>query len=154
MGGGLPAVTLVDILTPLFFYLVIGSYMAFLVNSAWTFSHRPEPGRTLRGINLTLVPIGLLITAVGVAAASVNAFTRQQGTPSTPWAIVMVAFGLGGTSLLLAAEGFLLRSRVSPSSLERRTVSYRSLSLAATTVPVLVLGALFLGFATCRIACP
>ena len=88
------AVTFGQILTPLFFYVVIAAYVAFVVASAWQFSRRPEPGRTMRGINLTVVPLGVLVAVVGVLAASFNAFNQQEGTPSTTWAIVMVALGL------------------------------------------------------------
>src|SRR5207249_2546684 len=109
-------------MTPLFFYVVIAAYMAFVLASAWQFSRRPEPGRTMRGINLTLVPLGVLVALVGVLAASFNAFSQQEGTPSTIWAIVMVALGLGGASLLLAAEGFILRSRVPASSADRQAI--------------------------------
>ncbi len=138
------AITFGELLTPLFFYVVIAAYMAFVVVSAWQFSRRPEPGRIIRGINLTLVPLGVLVAAVGVLAASFNAFNRQEsGPPSTTWAIVMVALGLGGSSLVLAIEGVVLRSRVNPSSEERRAIGLRSLSLIATTVPLIVLGALF-----------
>jgi hypothetical protein len=97
----------------------------------------------MRFINLTLVPLGVLVALVGVLAASFNAFSQQEGTPSTNWAIVMVALGLGGSSLLLAFEGFVLRSRVRSSSEERRAIGLRSLSLIATTVPLVVLGLLF-----------
>jgi hypothetical protein len=137
------AITFGQILTPLFFYVVIAAYMAFVLASAWQFSRRPEPGRTIRGINLTLVPLGVLLALVGVLAASFNAFSQQEGTPSTNWAIVMVALGLGGSSLLLAVEGMILRGRVPSSSEDRRAIGLRSLSLIATTVPLLVLGALF-----------
>src|SRR5216683_846660 len=41
-------------LTPVFFYVVIAAYMAFVLASAWQFSRRPEPGRVMRAINLTL----------------------------------------------------------------------------------------------------
>ena len=141
------AITFGEILTPLFFYVVIAAYIAFLLASAWQFSRRPEPGRTMRGINLTLVPLGVLVALVGVLAASFNAFSQQEGTPSTVWAIVMVALGLGGSSLLLAAEGFILRSRVQSSSPDRRAIGLRSLSLIATTVPLVVLGTLFVALA-------
>ncbi len=141
------AITFGEILTPLFFYVVIAAYIAFLLASAWQFSRRPEPGRTMRGINLTLVPLGVLVALVGVLAASFNAFSQQEGTPSTVWAIVMVALGLGGSSLLLAAEGFVLRSRVQSSSPDRRAIGLRSLSLIATTVPLVVLGTLFVALA-------
>jgi hypothetical protein len=141
------AITFGEILTPLFFYVVIAAYMAFVLASAWQFSRRPEPGRTMRGINLTLVPLGVLVALVGVLAASFNAFSgapgAQQGAPSTNWAIVMVGLGLGGSSLLLAVEGFVLRGRVRSSSEERRAIGLRSLSLIATTVPLVVLGMLF-----------
>jgi hypothetical protein len=138
------AITFGEILTPLFFYVVIAAYMAFVVVSAWQFSRRPEPGRVIRGINLTLVPLGVLVAAVGVLAASFNAFNRQEeGPPSTKWAIVMVALGLGGSSLVLAIEGLVLRSRVRTSNEERRAIGLRSLSLIATTVPLIVLGGLF-----------
>lgn len=147
------ALTFVDILTPLFFYVVIAAYMAFLLASAWQFSRRPEPGRTSRGINLTLVPLGILLALVGVLAASFNAFSHQEGTPSTQWAIVMVALGLGGSSLLLSIEGFILRRRVRAQPEDRKAIGYRSLSLAATSVPLVLLGALFLAFATCRLGC-
>jgi putative flippase GtrA len=147
------ATTFVDILTPAFFYLVIAAYMAFLLNSAWQFSQRPEKGRAIRGINFTLVPLGILLALVGVLAASFNAFSHQQGTPSTPWAVVMVALGLGASSLLLAMEGMVLRGRVREGRADRRALGYRSLSLLATTVPLVLLGALFLAFATCRLAC-
>ena len=136
-----------EVLTPLFFYVVIVAYMAFVLVSAWQFSRRPEPGRTMRFINLTLVPLGVLVALVGVLAASFNAFAQQEGTPSTNWAIVMVALGLGGASLLLAVEGFVLRSRVSSSSEDRRAIGLRSLSLIATTVPLVVLGPLFIAIA-------
>jgi len=141
-------VVLAAILTPLFFYVVIAAYMAYVVVSAWQFSRRPEPGRTIRGINLTLVPLGVLVALVGVLAASFNAFNQQEGTPNTRWAIVMVALGLGGASLVLALEGFVLRSRVLASSEERRAIGLRSLSLIATTVPLVVLGGLFFVLAT------
>ena len=144
----LAAITFGEILTPLFFYVVIAAYMAYVVVSAWQFSRRPEPGRTIRGINLTLVPLGVLVALVGVLAASFNAFNQQEGTPNTRWAIVMVALGLGGASLVLALEGFVLRSRVLASSEERRAIGLRSLSLIATTVPLVVLGGLFLVLAT------
>lgn len=134
-------------MTPLFFYVVIAAYIAFLLASAWQFSRRPEPGRTMRGINLTLVPLGVLVALVGVLAASFNAFSQQEGTPTTVWALVMVALGLGGSSLLLAAEGFVLRSRVQSSSPDRRAIGLRSLSLIATTVPLVVLGTLFVALA-------
>ena len=133
-------------MTPLFFYVVIAAYMAFVLASAWQFSRRPEPGRTMRGINLTLVPLGVLVALVGVLAASFNAFSQTEGTPTTNWAIVMVALGLGGASLLLAVEG-LLRARVRSSSEDRRAIGLRSLSLIATTVPLVVLGALFFALA-------
>ncbi len=149
--GPFGAITFLDILTSLFFYLVIAAYMAFLLNSAWQFSRRPEPGRAMRGINLTLVPLGILLALVGVLAASFNAFSPQSGPPSTPWAIVMVALGLGGSSLLLAVEGLMLRARAADP--DRRAIGYRSLSLIATTVPLVLLGAFFLAFATCRFAC-
>jgi hypothetical protein len=141
------AITFGQILTPLFFYVVIAAYMAFVLASAWQFSRRPEPGRIMRGINLTLIPLGVLVALVGVLAASFNAFTQQEGTPTTIWAIVMVALGLGGASLLLAVEGFVLRSRVSASSEDRRAIGLRSLSLIATTVPLVVLGSLFVALA-------
>jgi hypothetical protein len=130
-------------LTPLFFYVVIVAYMAFVLVSAWQFSRRPEPGRTMRFINLTLVPLGVLVALVGVLAASFNAFSQQEGTPTTNWAIVMVALGLGGSSLLLAFEGFVLRSRISSSNADRRAIGLRSLSLITTTLPLVVLGLLF-----------
>jgi len=141
------AITFGQILTPLFFYVVIAAYIAFLVASAWQFSRRPEPGRTMRGINLTVVPLGVLVALVGVLAASFNAFNQQEGTPSTTWAIVMVALGLGLSSLVLAIEGFVLRSRVRSSNEERRAIGMRSLSLIATTVPLVVLGGLFFALA-------
>ena len=137
------AITFAEVLTPLFFYVVIVAYMAFVLVSAWQFSRRPEPGRTMRFIHLTLVPLGVLVALVGVLAASFNAFSQQEGTPSTNWAIVMVALGLGGSSLLLASEGFILRNRVRTSNEERRAIGLRSLSLIATTVPLVVLGLLF-----------
>jgi hypothetical protein len=142
------AITFGEVLTPLFFYVVIAAYMAYVVVSAWQFSRRPEPGRTIRGINLTLVPLGVLVALVGVLAASFNAFNQQEGTPNTKWAIVMVALGLGASSLVLALEGFVLRGRVDRSSEERRAIGLRSLSLIATTVPLVVLGGLFLALAT------
>jgi small-conductance mechanosensitive channel len=132
-----------EVLTPLFFYVVIVAYMAFVLVSAWQFSRRPEPGRSMRFINLTLVPLGVLVALVGVLAASFNAFSQQEGTPSTIWAIVMVALGLGASSFLLAFEGFVLRNRVRSSNEERRAIGLRSLSLIATTVPLVVLGLLF-----------
>src|SRR5438309_11045339 len=121
-------------MTPLFFYVVIAAYMAFVLASAWQFSRRPEPGRTMRGINLTLVPLGVLVALVGVLAASFNAFSQQEGTPRTIWAIVMVALGLGGSSLLLAIEGLVLRRRVRSSDEERSATGLRSQCLLATTV--------------------
>jgi hypothetical protein len=45
--------------------------------------------------------------------------------------------------LLLAFEGFILRGRVRSSSEDRRAIGLRSLSLIATTVPLVVLGLLF-----------
>jgi len=141
------AITFGEILTPLFFYVVIAAYMAFILASAWQFSRRPEPGRSMRGINLTLVPLGVLVALVGVLAASFNAFSGTEGTPNNNWAIVMVALGLGGASLLLGIEGFILRSRVESSREDRRAIGLRSLSLIATTVPLVVLGALFFAFA-------
>src|SRR3982074_3856058 len=99
--------------------------MALVLVSAWQFSRRPEAGRTMRFINLTLVPLGVLVALVGVLAASFNAFNQQEGTPSTNWAIVMVALGLGGSPLVLAVEGFVLRSRVSSSSEDRRAIGLR-----------------------------
>ena len=68
-------------------------------------------------------------------------------------AVVMVALGLGASSLLLAMEGMVLRGRVDKGPADRRALGYRSLSLLATTVPLVLLGALFLAFATCRLAC-
>ena len=147
MQVGPAATTFGEFLTPVFFYVVIAAYMAFVLASAWQFSRRPEPGRVMRAINLTLVPLGVLVALVGVLAASFNAFAQQEGTPSTNWAIVMVALGLGGASLLLAVEGFVLRSRVRSSSEDRRAIGLRSLSLIATTVPLVVLGTLFIAIA-------
>lgn len=141
------AITFADILTPLFFYVVIAAYMAFVLSSAWQFSRRTEPGRIMRTMNLSAVPLGVLVALVGVLAASFNGFSHQEGTPSTFWAIVMVALGLGGSSFLLGVEGVLIRARVRSSSVERRAIGFRSLSLITTTVPLLVLGALFLAFA-------
>jgi hypothetical protein len=141
------AITFGQILTPLFFYVVIAAYMAFVLASAWQFSRRSEPGRIMRFINLTLIPLGVLVALVGVLAASFNAFSQQEGTPSTVWAIVMVALGLGGASLLLAVEGFVLRGRVQSSTEDRRAIGLRSLSLIATTVPLVVLGTLFVALA-------
>ena len=143
----LAATTFGQFLTPVFFYVVIAAYMAFVLASAWQFSRRPEPGRIMRAINLTLVPLGVLVALVGVLAASFNAFAQQEGTPSTNWAIVMVALGLGGASLLLAVEGFVLRGRVRSSNEDRRAIGLRSLSLIATTVPLVVLGTLFIAIA-------
>lgn len=141
------AITFGQLLTPLFFYVVIAAYIAFIIASAWQFSRRPEPGVTIRGINLTVVPLGLLVALVGVLAASFNAFSQQEGSPSTTWAIVMVALGLGLASLVLAIEGFVLRGRVQSSMEERRAIGMRSLSLIATTVPLVVLGGLFAALA-------
>src|SRR5947199_8600761 len=141
------AITFGEIMTPLFFYMVIAAYMAFVLASAWQFSRRPEPGRTMRAINLTLVPLGVLVALVGVLAASFNAFAQQEGTPSTNWAIVMVALGLGGASLLLPVEGFILRSRVHSSTEARLGIRRRSRTLIATTVPLVVLGTLFIAIA-------
>ena len=141
------AITFADILTPLFFYVVIAAYMAFVLSSAWQFSRRTEPGRIMRAINLSLVPLGVLVALVGVLAASFNGFSHQEGTPSTFWAIVMVALGLGGASFLLGVEGVLIRARVRSSPVERRAIGFRSLSLITTTVPLIGLGALFLAFA-------
>jgi hypothetical protein len=143
------AVSFVDVLTPLFFYLLIAAYIAFLLASAWQFSRKPESSRIIRGVNLTLVPLGILVALVGVLAATFNSMTHlatQQGTPSTPWALVMVALGLGGSSLLLAAEGLILRSR-HPAGTGRRDLGLRTLSLFATTLPLLLLGALLVAFA-------
>jgi len=141
------AITFGQLLTPLFFYLVIAAYIAFIIASAWQFSRRPEPGVTMRGINLTIVPLGVLVATVGVLAASFNAFNQQEGVPSTTWAIVMVALGLGLSSLVLAVEGFVLRGRVQSSTEDRRAIGLRSLSLIATTVPLVVLGGLFVALA-------
>ena len=141
------AITFADILTPLFFYVVIAAYMAFVLSSAWQFSRRTEPGRIMRTINLSAVPLGVLVALVGVLAASFNGFSHQEGTPSTFWAIVMVALGLGGASFLLGVEGVVIRGRVRSSAVERRAIGFRSLSLITTTVPLIVLGALFLAFA-------
>ncbi|HEX3630158.1 MAG TPA: hypothetical protein VHW91_06795 [Candidatus Dormibacteraeota bacterium] len=141
------AVTFGQILTPLFFYVVIAAYVAFVIASAWQFSRRPEPGRIMRGLNLTVVPLGVLVALVGVLAASVNAFNQQEGTPSNKWAIVMVALGFGLSSLVLAVEGFILRGRIAASPEERRAIGMRSLSLIATTVPLVILGGLFLALA-------
>ncbi len=154
MSSHVAALTFADVLTPLFFYVVIAAYMAFLLASAWQFSRRPEPGRTSRGINLTLVPLGILLALVGVLAASFNAFSHQEGTPSTQWAIVMVSLGLGGSSLLLSIEGFILHRRIRGLPEDRRAIGFRALSLFATTVPLLLLGVLFLGFVTCKPSCP
>jgi hypothetical protein len=57
----------------------------------------------------------VLVALVGVLAASFNAFIQQEGTPTTTWAIAMVALGLGLSSLVLALEGFVLRPRPSVS---------------------------------------
>ena len=141
------AITFADILTPLFFYVVIAAYMAFVLSSAWQFSRRTEPGRIMRTINLSAVPLGVLVALVGVLAASFNGFSHQEGTPSTFWAIVMVALGLGGASFLLGVEGVVIRGRVRSSAVARRAIGFRSLSLITTTVPLIVLGALFLAFA-------
>jgi hypothetical protein len=141
------SITFADILTPLFFYVVIAAYMAFVLSSAWQFSRRTEPGRVMRTINLSLVPLGVLVALVGVLAASFNGFSHEEGTPSTFWAIVMVALGLGGASFLLGVEGVLIRARIRSSAVERRAIGFRSLSLISTTVPLIVLGALFLAFA-------
>ena len=149
----LAAVGLIEITTSIFFYVVIAAYIAFLLASAWEFSRRREPGRPLRSINLTLVPFGIMLALVGVLAASFNAFLHQSGPPSTPWAIVMVALGLGGASFVLAVEGLVVRSRLHDNPAERRTVSLRSLSLVATAIPLVILGAFILAFATCPFAC-
>src|SRR5256712_11104312 len=130
-------------MTPLFFYVVIVAYMAFVLVSAWQFSRRPEPGRSMRFINLTLVPLGVLVALVGVLAASFNAFSQQEGTPSTIWAIVMVALGLGGAALLLAFEGFVLRSRGRPSDEGGRAGGVGRLGPVAATRPPGGLGLLF-----------
>jgi len=147
------AATLVDVMTPLFFYVVIVAYLAYLLNSAWQFSRRPEQSRTMRGVTFALVPLAILLALVGVVAASVNAFTNQQGTPSTPWAIVMIAFGLGAVAVRLAADGLTLQRRLRGGPSDRRAIGFRSLSLIATTVPLVLLGGLFLAFATCHLAC-
>lgn len=147
------AVGLIEVSTSIFFYVVITAYIAFLLASALEFSRRREPGRPLRSINLTLVPFGIMIALVGVLAASFNGFLHQSGPPSTEWAVVMVALGLGGASFVLAVEGLVVRSRLRDDAAERRAVSLRSLSLAATTIPLLILGAFFLAFATCPFAC-
>jgi hypothetical protein len=55
---------------------------------------------------------------------------------------------------VLAVEGFVVQSRLRDDPLQRRAVSLRSLSLAATTVPLVILGGFFLTFATCPFACP
>jgi hypothetical protein len=141
------AITFGQLLTPLFFYVVIAAYIAFILASAWQFSRRPEPGVTIRGINLTIVPLGVLVAVVGVLAASFNAFNQQEGSPSTTWAVVMVALGLGLSSLVLAVEGFVLRGRVRSSVEDRRAIGMRSLSLIATTVPLAILGGLFVALA-------
>src|SRR5947209_12485076 len=130
------AATLVDVMTPLFFYVVIVAYLAYLLNSAWQFSRRPEQSRTMRGVTFALVPLAILLALVGVVAASVNAFTNQQGTPSTPWAIVMIAFGLGAASVLLAAEGLILRRRLRGGPGDRRALGLRRLSLTARSGPL------------------
>lgn len=149
----LAAVGLIEISTSIFFYVVIAAYVAFLVASALEFSRRREPGRPLRSINLTLVPLGVMIALVGVLAASFNGFLHEKGPPSTEWATVMVALGLGGASFVLAVEGLVVRSRLKDKPVDRRAVSLRSLSLVATTIPLLILGAFFLAFATCPFAC-
>ena len=59
----------------------------------------------------------------------------------------MVALGLGLSSLVLAVEGFVLRGRVRSSPAERRAIGMRSLSLIATTVPLVILGGLFFALA-------
>jgi len=153
MLASLAAVDLIEISTSIFFYVVIAAYIAFLLVSALEFSRRREPGRPLRSINLTLVPFGIMIALVGVLAASFNGFLHQHGPPSTEWATVMVALGLGGASFVLAVEGLVVRSRLRNNAPERRAVSLRSLSLVATTIPLLILGAFFLAFATCPFAC-
>src|SRR5207253_9702359 len=107
--------------------------MACLLNSAWQFSQRPEKGRAIRGINFALVPLGILLALVGVLAASFNAFSHEQGTPSTPWAVVMVALGLGASSLLLAMEGMVLGGRVDNGPADRRALRSRGLRLPAST---------------------
>lgn len=138
------AITFGEILTPVFFYVVIAAYMAFLLACAWQFSRRPEPGRIIRTLNVTIVPLGMMVALVGVLAASFNAFTQQEGTPNNKWAIAMVALGLSLSSLLLAIEGVILRGRIRESREERRALGLRSLSLIATTVPLVILGGLFL----------
>src|SRR2546428_3657478 len=97
----------------------------------------------MRAINLTLVPLGVLVALVGVLAASFNAFAQQEGTPSTIWAIVMVALGLGGASLLLAFEGFVLRRRARSSNWGPRPLGVRRLGPISTTLALVVLGLLF-----------
>src|SRR5437870_11918320 len=99
--------------------------MAFLLNSAWQFSQRPEKGRAIRGINFTLVPLGLLLALVGVLAASFNAFSHAQGTLSTPWAVVMAALGPGASSFLLALVGVVPSAGLPAGPVARRALGSR-----------------------------
>jgi ABC-type polysaccharide/polyol phosphate transport system ATPase subunit len=76
------AITFADILTPLFFYVVIAAYMAFVLSSAWQFSRRTEPGRIMRAINLSLVPLGVLVALVGVTGSGKSTFAARHFRPT------------------------------------------------------------------------
>src|SRR5438445_73133 len=95
-------------MTPVFFYVVIAAYMAFVLASAWQFSRRPEPGRVMRAINLTLVPLGVLAALAGVLAARFTSFAQRAGTPSPNRPVAMVPLRLGGGAGRRGGPGPLL----------------------------------------------